>query len=106
MKRVRVVDSRSNARFSKVGLEFVAVLDADHVEVVNGFSPDRFVGQANWAAQRSEEFVVAPGHFTTFSVPLPQVLKLRAQDSRLDGIEPGVVPLDLVEILPRLAVVA
>src|SRR5207245_6281118 len=44
MKRDGIVDARSNAPFSEVGLEFVVALYADHVEVINAFSPSRFVG--------------------------------------------------------------
>src|SRR5207244_13383831 len=90
-------------------LECVAVLDADHVEVIDGPRPSRFEGQSDFSdsgAQRSKELAVAPGHFATFCVPLPQALELDGQDPCLDRVESAIVPLDVVDVFPRLAMIS
>src|SRR4030095_4694355 len=53
-----------------------------------------------------EELVVAAGSLSALLVPLRQMTELHSQDTRLDGVEPAVVPFDVVEVFPRLAVVA
>src|SRR5439155_18253994 len=54
----------------------------------------------------SEGLVVPARTLPPMAVPFRQMAKLRTQYTRLDSVEPAVVPLDVVEVFPRLAVVA
>src|SRR5437899_12219476 len=53
-----------------------------------------------------EELVVATCPILALRVPPREVTELHSQDARLDGVKPAVVPLDVVEVFPRLAVIA
>src|SRR5207247_8696999 len=56
--------------------------------------------------RRSKELAVAPGNLATFCVPLPQALELDGQDPCLDRVESAIVPLDVVNVFPRLAMIS
>src|SRR2546422_11353262 len=82
------------------------VRDAHHVEMVDRSRPGRHVWKDDRPLGVGEELVVAACPLPALLVPLRQMTKLHPQDTCLDGIEPAVVPLGVVEVLPRLAVVA
>jgi hypothetical protein len=100
------VDAGADAGRREVFLEPLAVRDPHRVEVVDRPRPGRHVGNDDRSCGVGEELIVSQGELPPLLVPLCQVAKLHAQEPRLDGVEPAVVALEIVEILRRLPVVA
>src|SRR5207244_13288011 len=80
--------------------------DPYDVKMVDRSRPARYVGKDDGRFGAPEQLVVAVCPLSALLVALRQMRKLDAQDTCLDGVEPSVVPLDVVEVLHRLAVIA
>ena len=100
VKRDRVVDARSDAGGGQILLESVTVRDPHHVEMVDRSRPRRLIGKGEGSVGTGEELVVAACPLPALLVPHRQITKLHLQDTRLDGIEPAIVPLNVVVVLP------
>src|SRR2546425_7507619 len=105
MQRYGIVNTCPNSEFSKSTLDAVAVCQPYHIEVIDRLGPCRHMGSDDSVGSR-QKLIVAACPLPALLVPLRQMTKLHPQDTCLDGVEPAVVPLDVVEVLPRLAVVA
>src|SRR5207245_4076803 len=99
----RVVDARSDACGGQVLLEGLPVSDPYHIEVVDRSRPKRHVWKDDRPLGVSKELAVPACTLPAMFVPYRQMTKLHPQDTRLDGVESAVVPLEVVEVLPRLA---
>src|SRR5947208_6314548 len=102
----RVVDARSDACGGQAHLELFPIRDPHHIEVVDRSRPDRDVWEDDRPLGIGEELVVVTCSLSPLLVPLRQMTKLHPQETRLDGVEPAVVALEVVEVFSRLAVVA
>src|SRR5207245_2880394 len=106
VKRDRVVDARSDAGGGQVRLEELAVCDPHYIEMVDRSRPGWNVWKDDRPLGVGEEPVVGACQLPALLVPFREVTKLHPQETRLDGVEPAVVSLHVVEVLLRLAVVA
>src|SRR5207249_10343500 len=106
MEGDRVVDPCCDACGGQVLLEPLTLRNPHYVEMVDRPRPRRYVRKDDRPLGVGEELVVAACTLPALLVPLRQMVKLHPQDASLDGVEPAVVPLDVVMILSHLAVVA
>src|SRR5437867_554620 len=106
MERGRVVDARCDACGGQVLLEPFPLRNRHYIAMVDRPRPRRHVRKDDRLLGVGEEPVVAACPLPAMFVPLRQMTKLHPQDASLDGVEPAVVPLDVVEVFPRLAVIA
>src|SRR5438309_6263540 len=102
----RVVDARSDACGGQVLLEPLPVGEPHDIEMADGARPRRHMRKGDRHPGVGEELVVGARPFSALLVPLRQVTKLHAQHTGLYGVEPAVVPLEVVEVLSRLTMVA
>ena len=105
MKRHGIVNSRLDLCLGKVFLKPLAILQSDHIQVVDRARPIRLVRSDN-TVNRGEHLVVSLRGLPALAIPVRQVAQLDTQHSGLDGIEPTIVPFEIMVILFRLAVVA
>src|SRR5205823_13764625 len=102
----RVVNACPDAGVGQVALQISAGPCSNDVEVVDRLRPGWHVGDGDGGGAVGQQLVVHTRALATLLVPLGEVPKLRAQDPRLYGVEPAVVPLHGVEVFLRLPVVA
>src|SRR5690349_22895158 len=68
--------------------------------------PRWHVRRRDAAARRAQQRVVLTGALAALLVPAREVAQLDGQDAGLDGVETAVGADELVDVLPRLTVVA
>src|SRR5207248_3387713 len=76
------------------------------VQVKDRSRTARHMRQDDPAVDGVEHFLVLAGSLAALLVPVRQMMELDAEDSGLDGIQSSVVPLEIVKVLLRLAVIA
>src|SRR5580700_1068255 len=73
VQRNRIVDRRADVRLAKMLLQRNAILNANHVEMVNRFGPGRFARQ-NDSLRRTEQLLISSRAFAPLLRPLGEVL--------------------------------
>src|SRR3989442_484606 len=106
MERDRVVDARSDACSGQILLELFSAHDSNNIEMVDRSRPRRHVRSGDRSFSLAEQFIITACSVSALLIPLTQMAKLHTQEARLDGVEPAIIPLDVVKVLPRLAMVA
>lgn len=98
------MNARSNPGVGKILLKHVAVFYANDVQVIDRSDP-LWTEWANDSINKTEQFVIKLRGLSAFVVPAYKVMEFSSEESRLHGVEASVVALDVVIILPCLAVI-
>jgi len=59
-----------------VPTEPIAILSLNHIVVINGSGPGRFIGQSKLARQGTKEFLIAMSYLASLAIPFGETTEL------------------------------
>src|SRR5215472_6138325 len=106
MQGDRIVNPSSDTYCAKMRLQCLALCHANHIQMVDALRPCGFLRNDDLAAYVGKKLMIAMGQIPARIVPFRQMSQFYREPSRLNGIEPPVVTLDVVVILSRLPMIS